>query len=428
MLAKFRHKYWIPSLYFAEGLPYMAITLVALVFYKQMGLGNAEITFYTAWLYLPWILRPLWAPFLQLAYSKRWWVSAMQLLMGAGLGGVAFTIPSPLWLQGSLFFFWATAFAAATHENMTDGLYSDAIPCRRTDLFLGCRAILRQLASMLGQGLLIMLAGNLQVIYRNSISYSWSITFYSLAGVMLALWLWNHFILPNSRQGESRFHVTAPAILWNQTLATVKSFLRGPSGYLLGLLVLYRMADGFLSKVGMLFLIDAAHNGGLGLSPQEYGFAQGTLGVLALATGGMVCCIYLKRHQNSPGLWELNATTIVPSATYIFLSYTLPDSLIVTSLCIAFAQFCLGFGTFYFIIQLIHTWDGELYFTTEHNESCPSRYTISRSILPLALMIPSLFTGFLEELVGYRAFFIIAFLVSTLIFLITSFLQIGRKA
>ena len=178
----------------------------------------------------------------------------------------------------------------------------------------------------------------------------------------------------------------------------------------------------------MLFLIDAAHNGGLGLSPQEYGFAQGTLGVLALATGGMVCCIYLKRHQNSPGLWELNATTIVPSATYIFLSYTLPDSLIVTSLCIAFAQFCLGFGTFYFIIQLIHTWDGELYFTTEHNESCPSRYTISRSILPLALMIPSFFTGFLEELVGYRAFFIIAFLVSTLIFLITSFLQIGRKA
>ncbi len=138
--------------------------------------------------------------------------------------------------------------------------------------------------------------------------------------------------------------------------------------------------------------------------------------------------ILTKRHQNSPGLWELNATTVVPSATYIFLSYALPDSLIVTALCIAFAQFCLGFGTFYFIIQLIHTWDGELYFTTEHNESCPSRYTISRSILPLALMIPSFFTGFLEELVGYRAFFIIAFLVSTLIFLITSFLQIGRKA
>ena len=111
---------WVPTLYFAEGLPYVAVMTISIILYKQLGLSNAEITFYTSWLYLPWVIKPLWSPFIDLVKTKRWWIVSMQLLMGAAFGGVAFTIPTAFWLQGTLFFFWLMAFSSATHDIAAD--------------------------------------------------------------------------------------------------------------------------------------------------------------------------------------------------------------------------------------------------------------------------------------------------------------------
>ena len=301
---------WVPTLYFAEGLPYVAVMTISLILYKQLGLSNAEITFYTSWLYLPWVIKPLWSPFIDLIRTKRWWIVSMELLIGAAFGGVAFTIPTSFWLQGSLFFFWVMAFSSATHDIAADGFYMLGLDEHRQAWFVGIRSTFYRLATIFGQGILVMIAGNLQVIYRNSISFSWALMFYGVAGVFIALWLWHANILPRPREDASRSDLSAWNI-WREFLNTINTFFRVEredtvellngsrkairrwawrSDALVGILfmLLYRMPEGLLAKVSALFLIDARHGGGLGLSPQEYGLVQGTVGVVGLTLGGIL--------------------------------------------------------------------------------------------------------------------------------------------
>ena len=190
---------WVPSLYFAEGLPNVAVMAISVIMYKQMGLSNAEITFYTSWLYLPWMLKPLWSPFVDLVKTKRWWIITMQLLVGAAFGGVAFTIPTDFWLQGTLFFFWVMAFTSATHDIAADGLYMLELTPNDQAFYVGIRSTFYRLATIFGQGVLVMVAGNLQVIYRNSIPFSWSLMFYGVTGLFIGLWLWHGYVLPRPK-------------------------------------------------------------------------------------------------------------------------------------------------------------------------------------------------------------------------------------
>ena len=262
---------WIPTLYFAEGLPYVAVMTVSLILYKQMGLSNAEITFYTSWLYLPWVIKPLWSPFIDLVKTKRWWITSMQLLIGAAFGGVAFTLPTHFWLQGSLFFFWVMAFSSATHDIAADGFYMLGLDEHNQAWFVGIRSTFYRLATIFGQGVLVMIAGNLQVIYRNNIAFSWSLMFYGVTGLFIALWLWHSSILPRPKDDQPRIDINASTI-WSEFVHTIVTFFQKPQ-VVVGILFMlfYRMPEGLLAKVSALFLIDSTNNGGLGLSPQEYG-------------------------------------------------------------------------------------------------------------------------------------------------------------
>ena len=168
---------WVPTLSFAEGLPYVAVMTISLILYKQLGLSNAEITFYTSWLYLPWVIKPLWSPFVDVVKTKRWWILTMEVLIGAAFGGVAFTIPTSFWLQGSLFFFCVMAFSSATHDIAADGFYMLGLNAHQQTFYVGIRSTFYRLATIFGQGVLVMIAGNLQVLYRGAISYSWSLMF-----------------------------------------------------------------------------------------------------------------------------------------------------------------------------------------------------------------------------------------------------------
>ena len=168
---------WVPSLSFADGLPLVTIMTLSVILYKQLGLSNAEITFYTSWLYLPWILKPVWSPLINVVKTKRWWIVLTEVLLGAAFGGVAFTIPTSFWLQGSLFFFWVIAFAGASHCISADGFYMLGLNTHQQATFMGIRSLFDRLATIFAQGVLVMIAGNLQVVFRNSISYSWSLTF-----------------------------------------------------------------------------------------------------------------------------------------------------------------------------------------------------------------------------------------------------------
>ncbi len=413
---------WVPTLYFAEGIPYVAVMTIAIILYKQLGLSNAQITLYTSWLYLPWVVKPLWSPFVDVIKTKRVWIIAMQLLIGASFGGVAFTIPTTFWLQGTLFFFWIMAFSSATHDIAADGFYMLGLDSHEQAWFVGIRSTFYRLATIFGQGVLVMIAGNLQVIYRNSIAFSWSLMFYGVAGLFIALWLWHSAVLPRPRTDAKRKNINTRTI-WKELLSTIVTFFQKEQA-LIGILfmLLYRMPEGLLSKVSALFLIDASHNGGLGLSPQEYGFVQGTVGVIGLTIGGILGGLVAGRDGLKRWLWPMVIAITLPDIVYVYMSFALPMNLVVVSSCVFIEQFGYGFGFTAYMLYLIFYSRGE--YRTSH-------YALSTALMALSMMLPGMFAGALQEAVGYQAFFIIVCCFCAVTYAITCFIKVdptfGKK-
>ena len=414
---------WVPSLYFAEGLPYVAVMTVSLILYKQLGLSNADITFYTSWLYLPWVIKPLWSPFVDVVKTKRWWILTMEVLIGAAFGGVAFTIPTSFWLQGSLFFFWVMAFSSATHDIAADGFYMLGLNAHQQTFYVGIRSTFYRLATIFGQGVLVMIAGNLQVVYRGAISYSWSLMFYLVMGLFLGLWIWHCVSLPHPAEDAPRKDASAASTM-RESLSTFVTFFQKPQ-WLVGVLfmLLYRMPEGLLAKVSSLFLVDSLSAGGLGLSPQEYGLVQGTVGVIGLTIGGILGGILASRDGLKKWLWPMVMAITLPDVVYVYLSYALPSSLFVVNACVFVEQFGYGFGFTAYMLYLIYYSRGE--FKTAH-------YAFCTAFMALSMMIPGLFAGALQELVGYRHFFIIVMACCAVTFIVTAFLKVdsdfGKKA
>lgn len=417
---------WVPSLYFAEGLPYVAVMTVSLILYQQLGLSNAEITFYTSWLYLPWVIKPLWSPFVDVVKTKRKWIVAMQLLIGAAFGGVAFTIPTSFWLQGTLFFFWIMAFSSATHDIAADGFYMLGLDEHHQAWFVGIRSTFYRLATIFGQGILVMIAGNLQVLFRGSIKYSWSLVFYGMTGLFIALWIWHSFILPRP-EGDKGMQKISMNELFSELGRTIRTFFTKlpvkevTAAFLF--MLLYRMPEGLLVKVSSLFLVGAPNTGGLGLTPQEYGFVQGTVGVIGLTLGGILGGMAVGRDGLKRWLWPMVCAITLPDIVYVYLSYALPSGLFIVNTCVFIEQFGYGFGFTAYMLYLIYYSQGE------HKTS---HYALCTAMMALSMMIPGLFSGFLQEAVGYRMFFIIVMLFCAVTFIVSAFVKIdsdfGKKA
>ena len=412
---------WVPTLYFAEGVPYVAVMTISLIMYKRLGLSNADITLYTSWLYLPWVIKPLWSPFVDMLRTKRWWIITMQLLIGAALAGVAFTIPGPWWLQGSLCFFWLMAFSSATHDIAADGFYMLGLDQHEQAYFVGIRSTFYRIATIFSSGLLVGLAGALQVLTRN-IRYSWSLVFYLMAGLFIALWLYHSWALPKPSEDGEKMQKTVSGILaeFKQTLYT---FFQKPQ-VLAGIcfMLFYRMPEGLLAKVSSLFLVDAGHNGGLGLSDGEYGLVQGTVGVIGLTVGGILGGIVASRDGLKRWLWPMVLAITLPDLVYVYLSYVLPSSLFIVNICVFIEQFGYGFGFSAYMLYLIYYSQGE------HKTS---HYALCTAFMALSMMIPGLFAGALQEAVGYQSFFLIVIATCSLTYLVTWFLKIdpdfGKK-
>ena len=413
---------WVPTLYFAEALPYVAVMTISLIMYKRLGLSNADITLYTSWLYLPWVIKPLWSPFVDLLRTKRWWIVAMQLLIGASLGGVAFTIPGPFWLQGSLAFFWLMAFSSATHDIAADGFYMLGLDQHQQAYFVGIRSTFYRIATIAGQGLLVMLAGNLEVITRN-IHYSWSLIFYLMAGLFIAFWLWHQYILPRPEDTGGSEAETAQLVSRSSLLkdfwSTFVTFFQKPQAWVgICFMLFYRMPEGLLAKVSALFLIDAAHKGGLGLSPAEYGLVQGTVGMIGLTLGGIIGGIVASRDGLKHWLWPMVCAITLPDLVYVYLSYALPSSLLIVNVCVFIEQFGYGFGFSAYMLYLIYYSQGE--HKTAH-------YALCTAFMALSMMLPGLFAGALQESVGYRAFFLIVIAACSLTYIVSAFLRIDSE-
>lgn len=411
---------WVPTLYFAEGLPNVLVTGLAPVMYMQMGLSDAELGLYTGWLALPWVIKPLWSPFVDLLKTKRWWILLMQLLIGASLAGIAFTIPTAVWFQCSMAFFFIMAFASATHDISADGFYMIELDGHNQTKYVGLRNTFYRLAIIFVNGVLVSLAGVLQVVFRNQIRFSWALIFYGLAGIFIALWLYHSRFMPRPAddvQTERSVGEVAHE-LKNMFGTFFQKFPVKETICVMLFLLLYRFPEALLNTMTKTFILRPNSQGGLGLSPQEYGFANGTVGLIGLLLGGIIGGILVSRDGMKKWLWPMVMAITLPDAVYIFLSYSLNSNLIVVSSCLFVEQFGYGLGFTVLTLYMLYYSQGK--FRTSH-------YSICTGISYLGLMLPGMVSGYVKDIMGYKMFFIFVMACCLITFLVTAFLKIDPE-
>ena len=409
---------WIPSLYFAQGIPYVTVMTIAVIFYKRMEISNTDIALYTSWLYLPWVLKPLWSPFIDILKTKRWWIISMQILIGAGLAGVAFCIPASLFFQATLAFFWLLAFASATHDIAADGFYMLALNSHEQSLYVGIRNRFYRIAMISGQGLLIMLAGILE-IHTENISLAWSITFFILSGIFIMICLYHKYILPYPPEDKVSGNIYTAKTIWKEFLQTFISFFKKKeivSG--LFFMLTFRLSESQLLKLASPFMLDPKEAGGLELTTGEVGLVYGTVGVLALTIGGIIGGIVASRQGLKFWLWPMTLAITLPNLVYVYLSYLQPNNLILINSAVAIEQFGYGFGFTAYMLYMISFANGK--HKTAH-------YAICTAFMALGMMLPGMIAGWLQDMIGYKQFFIWVMICTLPAYLSVAFLKVDPK-
>ena len=388
---------WIPTLYFAEALPYVTVMTISTMMYERLGLSNAEIAFYTSWLYLPWAIKPLWSPFVDLFRSKRWWILAMESLVAVAIAGVAFSIPAAHFLWPTLAFFWLMAFSSATHDIAADGFYMLALDPHEQALYVGIRSTFYRIATIAGGGLFIMLAGTLETFTRR-ITFSWSTTFYALAAFFVCVTAYHFFFLP--RPGCDHTSPIRPAgrLLKDFLLTFVSFFRKKQAGVAILFMLFYRLPEALLVKICPLFLLDSRKMGGMGLSTSEIGFAQGTLGVIGLTVGGIIGGMAASRGGLKKWLWPMVWAITLPDIVYVYMAYLQPEHFGIICSLIFIEQFGYGFGFTAYMLFLIY------YARGKHKTA---HYAICTAFMALSMMLPGLIAGWLQESIGYKNFFLV---------------------
>ena len=423
---------WIPSLNFASGLPYVVVMTVSVIMYKKMGISNTDIALYTSWLYLPWVIKPFWSPFVDILKTKRLWIISMQLLIGAGLGGVALTIPTDDFLRNTMAFLWLLAFSSATHDIAADGFYMLGLSKHEQTWFVGVRSTFYRLSMIAGQGLLIMLAGAMENRFQSAsgdlitqtvavdpgIALAWSITFYVMAGLFLAFFAWHRYALPKPVDDIPTLHDSYAEIMRNFVEAFATFFKRPQIGLVLAFLFLFRFSEAQLVKLTAPFLLDPAAVGGLGLSTVEVGFAYGTVGILMLTAGGLLGGFLAAKHGLKHWLVWMVIAINVPNAVYIFLSMTMPESLLIINLAIGVEQFGYGFGFAAYMLYMLYISNGA--HQTAH-------YAICTGVMALGMMLPGMFSGWLQEMIGYQNFFIWVMVATLPSFIVTLLVPLDKS-
>jgi MFS transporter, PAT family, beta-lactamase induction signal transducer AmpG len=408
---------WVPSLYVAEGLPYVMVMMVSGIMYKRLNISNTELALYTSWLYLPWVIKPLWSPIVELLKTKRKWILLMQFFIGVALAGVALTVPADNFFRYTLAFFWLMAFSSATQDIAADGFYMIALDDHQQAWFVGVRTLAYRLAFIGGQGLLVIFAGYLEET-TGDIPYSWMITFFVLAGLFIIFFVYHYIILPHPVKDFER---NKPEFnkFFSEYLKTFIQFFKKKNIILIILFILlYRFGEAQLAKLAAPFLLDTKEVGGLALSTSQVGFVYGTIGIVALTLGGLLGGFAAAKKGLKFWIWWMLIAINIPNAVYILLAYTQTSNLLLINICVAIEQFGYGFGFTAFLLYLIYTSEGE--FKTAH-------YAIATGFMALGMMLPGMFSGWLQETIGYKHFFIWVMISTIPAFVITKFIPLDSE-
>ena len=417
---------WVPTLYFAQGIPYFIVNNISVLMFAKMGVPNGEMALFTSLLYLPWTIKPFWSPFIDIIKTKRWWIISMQILMSIAFILLTLSIPKPdeatiaagttpiSMFTITLVLFIITAFASATHDIAADGFYMLALRQSDQAAFVGIRSTFYRLASIFGQGVLVAIAGAIELRYKD-IPLSWTITMLVTAVMFSLVTFYHLFAIPKPTSDKSVLTpgtASAKAIFqeFGRTFAT---YFTKPGVWLaIAFMLLYRLPEAFLIKMCMPFLVASKEAGGLELSTAEVGIVYGTIGVIFLTVGGILGGLFASRIGLKKSIWWMAGCMTLPCLTFVYLAIGQPDNLFAISTAIAIEQFGYGFGFTAYMLYMMYFSEGE--FKTSH-------YAICTAFMALSMMIPGMFAGYLQEAVGYVNFFWIVILCCAATIVVTVF-------
>ena len=402
---------WLPTVYFTRGLPYVIVFLVSLVFFNRMGLSNSTITLITSSAFVPFIMRPWLGRFVTGYATKLFWVLVMELLMAASMYGISRSITTSYWEISSILFIFATACAAVIHD-VAVARYYRLIISRKLPSLSSVYSVFLLVAIVIGMGLPLMLAGNLEVLNR-VVESSWVTTFYFLAITFLLLFIYHAIVLPRPQDKPSAPIRSGLTRRW--WLETKITFMQLPNYMaLLSFLLLFLIPEGMFFRIAPLFLIDPGSNGGLSLSPQELGLVQGSVGAFAAIAGCLLGRYAIQKRGLWNNLWIMVCAITLPKMLYIYLSFNFVSTLSIINTCVAIEQFGFGFGIIAYIYVLLYCSQGKYSIF---------RFSLASAVAAFSLMASGWFTGILQEYLGYQRFFVIVAIMNILPFIVAGFLK-----
>lgn len=391
---------WVPSLYFAEGLPYTIVLLQSVAMYSMLNLSNTEIAFYTGWLYLPWVIKPIWGPLVDVFFRKRVCIVSMQLFIGGAFAAVALLLPTSWQIQGTLALFWLIAFASATHDIAADGMYMLGLDEGNQSFFVGSRSLFYRLAMLFGQGGVFLFVGLLSE--HLDVAISWSIAFLFLSALILTLGFYHFKTLPKLEVFKKK-RPSPKAILYETFHVFGLFFKRKDICLIVSFIFLYRLGESQLTKLIVPFLINSKEVGGLALSAATSASLYGFVGVFALLIGGILGGFLISKQGLRMWIIPMLLVLNIPDLLYLLLAWTQTDNLFIIGGFISLEQFGYGFGTSAFTMYLIMTSEGK-YKT--------AFYSISTGLMALGMMLPGMAAGYIQEHLGYSLFFAWVFLTT----------------
>lgn len=390
---------WIPTLYFAEGIPYFVVNVISVTMFKRLGMSNGDLALYTSMLYLPWVIKPLWSPVVDVIRTKRWWILATQAALCILFAFLALSLPNKTGSGVSAFaltliLFYICAVVSATHDIAADGYYMEALDSHGQSLFVGIRSTFYRIASVFGQGVLVILAGSLEMRLGN-IPRAWFMTLMLCSLIFTAITVWHAFKLPSVENRPDDLRPSVSDTLRDMGKAFTTFFAKPGILVAVVFMLLYRLPEAFSVKMLSPFMLDGPDRGGLGLSTAQSGLVYGTVGVIALTIGGVLGGIMASRWGLKKSLWPMALSLALPCAVYLFMSIARPPLWAVYAF-VAFDQFGYGFGFTAYMLYMIYFSEGE--FKTSH-------YALCTAFMALSMMLPGMISGYLQEWLGYVGFF-----------------------
>lgn len=387
---------WVPSVYFGMGLPFVMVQLVSVIMFSEMGISDAKIAFWTSLVILPWSLKPLWSPFLEMFKTKKYFVVGTQMVTGICFALVALSLPLPDFFTYAIALMGVIAFSGATHDIATDGVYMTELDTRTQSKYIGWQGAFFNIAKVVANGGLVFLAGML----KNSMGVvnAWMLIMGVCAAVMILLSLWHSKVLPTG--GKSAAQISTAKEGWASFKNVFTTFFKKENiAFYIIFIILYRLAEGLAIKILPLFLKAPVENGGLGLEVSQIGLINGTFGAIAFIVGSILAGYYISAKGLRKTLFTLCCAINLPFLIYLLLAIFQPSNIFLIGSAVVCEYFGYGFGFVgltLFMMQQVAPGQHKM-----------AHYAFASGVMNLGYMFAGMVSGMLSDWLGYKQFFVV---------------------